>query len=78
MNHKVPVYQRHDNEPLLRNSAETHCNDPDQNTTSAAYRGQRRGAYQLGLPISLHVGMAGTSGAIIALQRSGLLGADVN
>jgi 5-methylthioadenosine/S-adenosylhomocysteine deaminase len=35
-------------------------------------------ARELGLPISTHVGMAGTSDAIIALERFGLLGADVN
>ena len=33
---------------------------------------------ELGLPISTHVGMAGTSGAITMLDRNGLLGADVN
>jgi 5-methylthioadenosine/S-adenosylhomocysteine deaminase len=35
-------------------------------------------ARELGLPISLHVGMAGTSDAVTTLQRFGLLGADVN
>ena len=35
-------------------------------------------ARDLGLPISLHVGMAGTSDAVTTLQRYGLLGADVN
>jgi len=35
-------------------------------------------ARELGLPISTHVGMAGTSDAITALDRFGLLGADVN
>ena len=35
-------------------------------------------ARELGLPISTHVGMAGTSDAIIVLDRFGLLGADVN
>jgi 5-methylthioadenosine/S-adenosylhomocysteine deaminase len=35
-------------------------------------------ARDLGLPISAHVGMAGTSGAVTGLQRDGLLGADVN
>jgi 5-methylthioadenosine/S-adenosylhomocysteine deaminase len=35
-------------------------------------------ARELGLPISTHVGMAGTSDAIIGLDRFGLLGADVN
>jgi cytosine/adenosine deaminase-related metal-dependent hydrolase len=35
-------------------------------------------ARELGLPISTHVGMAGTSDAIIVLERFGLLGPDVN
>src|ERR1700728_4640716 len=35
-------------------------------------------ARDLGLPISVHVGMAGTSGAVTGLRRDGLLGADVN
>jgi cytosine/adenosine deaminase-related metal-dependent hydrolase len=35
-------------------------------------------ARQLGLPISVHVGMAGTSDALTTLQRDGLLGNDVN
>lgn len=35
-------------------------------------------ARELGLPISTHVGMAGTSDAIIVLDRFGLLGPDVN
>src|SRR5271168_5003899 len=35
-------------------------------------------ARELGLPISTHVGMAGTSDAIITLDRFGLLGAEVN
>ncbi|HEY2437761.1 MAG TPA: amidohydrolase family protein [Solirubrobacteraceae bacterium] len=35
-------------------------------------------ARDLGLPISLHVGMAGTADAITTLQRFNLLGADVN
>jgi 5-methylthioadenosine/S-adenosylhomocysteine deaminase len=35
-------------------------------------------ARELGLPISLHVGMAGTADAITTLERFGLLGADVN
>jgi 5-methylthioadenosine/S-adenosylhomocysteine deaminase len=35
-------------------------------------------ARDLGLPISTHVGMAGTSDAITTLERFGLLGADVN
>ena len=37
-----------------------------------------RFARELGLPISTHVGMAGTSDAIIVLDRFGLLGEDVN
>jgi 5-methylthioadenosine/S-adenosylhomocysteine deaminase len=32
----------------------------------------------LGLPISIHVGMAGTGDAVAVLERYGLLGADVN
>jgi 5-methylthioadenosine/S-adenosylhomocysteine deaminase len=35
-------------------------------------------ARELGLPISLHVGMAGTADAVTTLERFGLLGADVN
>ena len=35
-------------------------------------------ARKLGLPISLHVGMAGTADAVTTLERFGLLGADVN
>jgi cytosine/adenosine deaminase-related metal-dependent hydrolase len=35
-------------------------------------------ARDLGLPISVHVGMAGTSGAVTGLRRDGLLGGDVN
>jgi 5-methylthioadenosine/S-adenosylhomocysteine deaminase len=35
-------------------------------------------ARELGLPISIHVGMAGTSDAVTTLQRYDLLGADVN
>jgi 5-methylthioadenosine/S-adenosylhomocysteine deaminase len=35
-------------------------------------------ARALGLPISLHVGMAGTSNAVTTLERYGLLGSDVN
>jgi 5-methylthioadenosine/S-adenosylhomocysteine deaminase len=35
-------------------------------------------ARELGLPISLHVGMAGTADAVTTLQQFGLLGADVN
>ncbi len=37
-----------------------------------------RFARELGLPISTHVGMAGTADAIIVLDRFGLLGSDVN
>jgi len=35
-------------------------------------------ARELGLPISVHVGMAGTSNAVTTLQRYSLLGPDVN
>jgi 5-methylthioadenosine/S-adenosylhomocysteine deaminase len=35
-------------------------------------------ARELGLPISTHVGMAGTADALVTLERFGLLGADVN
>jgi 5-methylthioadenosine/S-adenosylhomocysteine deaminase len=35
-------------------------------------------ARDLGLPISVHVGMAGTADAVTTLQRCSLLGADVN
>ena len=35
-------------------------------------------ARELGLPISIHVGMAGTADAVTALRRDGLLGPDVN
>src|SRR5580698_10766363 len=35
-------------------------------------------ARDLGLPISIHVGMAGTGDAVATLERDGLLGADVN
>jgi 5-methylthioadenosine/S-adenosylhomocysteine deaminase len=35
-------------------------------------------ARRLDLPISVHVGMAGSSDAVTALERDGLLGADVN
>ncbi|MGA2549472.1 MAG: amidohydrolase family protein [Burkholderiaceae bacterium] len=37
-----------------------------------------RFARELGLPISTHVGMAGTKDAITALSRFGLLGSDIN
>jgi 5-methylthioadenosine/S-adenosylhomocysteine deaminase len=37
-----------------------------------------RFARELGLPISTHVGMAGTADAITTLDRFGLLGADIN
>ena len=45
---------------------------PERNAADFAF------ARELGLPISLHVGMAGTADAITTLQRFGLLGADVN
>ena len=45
---------------------------PERNAEDFAF------ARDLGLPISLHVGMAGTSGAVTTLRRDGLLGADVN
>jgi 5-methylthioadenosine/S-adenosylhomocysteine deaminase len=45
---------------------------PERNAEDFAF------ARDLGLPISLHVGMAGTSDAVTTLQRDGLLGADVN
>jgi 5-methylthioadenosine/S-adenosylhomocysteine deaminase len=35
-------------------------------------------ARELGLPISIHVGMAGTADAVTTLRRDGLLGPDVN
>ena len=35
-------------------------------------------ARELGLPISIHVGMAGTADGVTTLQRDGLLGPDVN
>ncbi len=35
-------------------------------------------ARELGLPISVHVGMAGTADAVTTLERFGLLGSDVN
>jgi 5-methylthioadenosine/S-adenosylhomocysteine deaminase len=35
-------------------------------------------ARELGLPISTHVGMAGTAGAITMIDRNGLLGSDIN
>lgn len=35
-------------------------------------------ARELGLPISIHVGMAGTADAVTTLRRDGLLGADIN
>jgi cytosine/adenosine deaminase-related metal-dependent hydrolase len=35
-------------------------------------------ARELGLPISIHVGMAGTADAVTALRRDGLLGPDIN
>ena len=45
---------------------------PERNAADFAF------ARELGLPISLHVGMAGTTDATTTLQRFGLLGADVN
>jgi cytosine/adenosine deaminase-related metal-dependent hydrolase len=45
---------------------------PERNAEDFAF------ARELGLPISLHVGMAGTADAVTTLQRFGLLGADVN
>jgi len=35
-------------------------------------------ARELGLPISIHVGMAGTADAVMTLKRDGLLGPDIN
>jgi 5-methylthioadenosine/S-adenosylhomocysteine deaminase len=45
---------------------------PERNADDFAF------ARELGLPISLHVGMAGTADAVTTLQQFGLLGADVN
>lgn len=45
---------------------------PERNAQDFAF------ARELGLPISLHVGMAGTSDAITTLERFNLLGPDVN
>jgi 5-methylthioadenosine/S-adenosylhomocysteine deaminase len=45
---------------------------PERNADDFAF------ARELGLPISVHVGMAGTSDAVMTLERFGLLGADVN
>jgi 5-methylthioadenosine/S-adenosylhomocysteine deaminase len=45
---------------------------PERNAKDFAF------ARELGLPISLHVGMAGTTDAVTTLQQFGLLGADVN
>jgi 5-methylthioadenosine/S-adenosylhomocysteine deaminase len=45
---------------------------PERNAEDFAF------ARDLGLPISLHVGMAGTTGAVTTLERYGLLGPDVN
>src|ERR1700685_1084238 len=45
---------------------------PERNAADFAF------ARELGLPISLHVGMAGTADAVTTLQRFGLLGDDVN
>jgi 5-methylthioadenosine/S-adenosylhomocysteine deaminase len=45
---------------------------PERNARDFAF------ARDLGLPISVHVGMAGTADAVTTLQRFALLGADVN
>jgi cytosine/adenosine deaminase-related metal-dependent hydrolase len=45
---------------------------PERNRQDFAF------ARELGLPISIHVGMAGTAEAVTALRRDGLLGPDVN
>src|ERR1700722_4164416 len=45
---------------------------PERNAKDFAF------ARELGLPISLHVGMAGTVDTVTTLQRFGLLGTDVN
>ncbi|MEW1828758.1 amidohydrolase family protein [Streptomyces sp. NPDC088196] len=45
---------------------------PERNREDFAF------ARELGLPISIHVGMAGTADAVTALRRDGLLGPDVN
>ncbi|MGW0830992.1 amidohydrolase family protein [Streptomyces prunicolor] len=45
---------------------------PERNRQDFAF------ARELGLPISIHVGMAGTADAVTALRRDGLLGPDVN
>ena len=45
---------------------------PERNRQDFAF------ARELGLPISVHVGMAGTADAITELRRDGLLGPDVN
>lgn len=45
---------------------------PERNRQDFAF------ARELGLPISVHVGMAGTADAVTALRRDGLLGPDVN
>ena len=45
---------------------------PERNAGDFAF------ARELGLPISIHVGMAGTADAVTALDRYGLLGPDIN
>src|ERR1700733_2202731 len=50
MNHEVPVYQRHDNEPLPRNSAPTNRHDSDRNTTSTMSAGESVTAHDSTLP----------------------------
>ena len=45
---------------------------PERNRQDFAF------ARELGLPISIHVGMAGTADAVTALRRDGLLGPDIN
>lgn len=45
---------------------------PERNRQDFAF------ARELGLPISIHVGMVGTADAVTALRRDGLLGPDVN
>ncbi|TXS48544.1 hypothetical protein EAO75_16550 [Streptomyces sp. uw30] len=47
-------------------------------TTPEATRDDFAFARDLGLPISVHVGMAGFPGAVVALDKLGLLGPDVN
>ena len=47
-------------------------------TSAAQSAADFAAARALGLPISLHVGMPGTRYSVASLERSGLLGADVN